>query len=450
VLFLKKFIFVCLCGLIIYAPLPLGANRIWASSTIEFFVFFTFLLHLILVLKNQILLFPPKYAAPVLLPLVLTVIWLLIQILPGLGGFIRHTDAENIFKTLSFDPSLTHIMLLKTLTLTLFAWLLFCYVENKKQLYQLVMCIVISGFFQAFYATWLNLNKGMPSPIFNMPYGVRAQGSFVYHNQLANYLALCLAMGIGILMSQLSLNGSGSSLRHITRDWALMILSPKVVIRLGLIIMVIALILTRSRMGNSAFFLSLAAISLFAFFFYNRKPKNQRAMLISFFILDLLIIGSIFGVEKVRQRLVETSLQSETRDEVVRDSLPIIADYPLAGTGGGSFYSTFPSYHPGPYSGFYDHAHNDYIQFAVELGLPIALMLGAMMLYCLFVSLKTMRKRKTRLYQGVSFGCAVAVLHMLLHSSVDFSLQSPAIALLFIAILVISLIAANLPRSAQI
>ena len=210
--------------------------------------------------------------------------------------------------------------------------------------------------------------------------------------------------------------------------------------------MIVALILTQSRMGNSAFFIALAAVSTFAFFFYNRKPKNLRILIISFFIVDFILVGTIFGVEKVKERLLETSLASETRDEVVRDSIPMILDYPVFGMGGGSFYSSFPQYQAQPYSGFYDHAHNDYIQFSVELGLPITIMLGSMVLYCLFIALKTLVKRKTPLYQGVSFGCAVAIIHMLLHSTVDFSLQSPAIALLFISILSLALISAKLKR----
>ena len=74
----------------------------------------------------------------------------------------------------------------------------------------------------------------------------------------------------------------------------------------------------------------------------------------------------------------------------------------------------------------------------------MTLLLGMMLLYCLFVAFKTMATRRTSLYQGVAFGCSIAIMHMLLHSTVDFSLQSPAIALLFITLLAMSLIAANL------
>jgi len=297
---LRHFIFYFLCAIIIYAPLPLGANRIWASSSIEILIFSAFLLHLFLAFRNRKSLRPPPYSYAVLVPLGLIVLWLIVQILPDFGfGF-------GVKNSLSFDPSLTHIMLLKTLAFTLFAWLIFCYVKSRQRLYQLSLAIIFSGLFQASYAAWLNLNVGMVTPVFGMEYAERANGSFIYANQLANYLALCLSIGIGILVSQLSRVGSADKLRHKIRDAASLILSQKMVIRLGLIIMVIALILTRSRMGNSAFFIALAISSLFAFFYYRNKPPKLRVLIISFFIIDLILIGSIFGVEKVKERLAET------------------------------------------------------------------------------------------------------------------------------------------------
>ncbi len=438
---LNKFFFFSLCSILIYAPIPLGANRIWASSTIEFLIFLLFAMHLLVKAKQKENFLPPAYSVAIFLPLALTALWLLIQILPGLGYMVG-----NNFSTISLDPSLTQIMFLKTVALTMFVWLIFTYVNNKTLLFKLALAILISGLFQALYATWLNLNIGMPSPVFYMPYKERAVGSFVYQNQLANYLALCLSIGMGALISQLKLTGDSRRFKDKVRAIATVMLSSKMLIRFSLILMIIGLILTRSRMGNSAFFFALAAVSVFAFFFYNRKPKYLRPLIISFFILDLILVGAIFGVEKVKERLVETSLSSETRDEVVRDSIPMILEKPILGFGGGSFYSSFSAYQSEPYSGFYDHAHNDYIQFAVELGLPITAMLGAMMLYCLFIACRTMMQRKTPLYQGISFGCAVAIIHMLLHSTVDFSLQSPAIALLFVGILAMGVISANLKR----
>jgi hypothetical protein len=77
-------------------------------------------------------------------------------------------------------------------------------------------------------------------------------------------------------------------------------------------------------------------------------------------------------------------------------------------------------------------------------------LLGGMVLYCLFVSLQTMVKRRTPIYQGIAFGCASAIVHMLLHSTVDFSLQSLAIALLFVSILSLSLISSHLKHESRV
>ena len=439
---MKAFIFAALCFLLFWLPIPLGSYRPWAIFLFSFAISTLFLFHLFLVFKNKKPLFPPSYSTWLLVPLIAVISILIVQLIPSIGKL----NAFGLISSISIDPMQTKITLMKTITMFLLSWLIFSYCNNSKNLKIMCYAIVAGGLFQAIYATYLNLNPDTISPIFNYRFTQRAIGSFTYSNFLANYLAMCLSIGIGVLISQLSLTGSGKNIREKTKGLLTVILSSKMLLRASLILMIIALILTRSRMGNSAFFMSLAAVSIFAFFFYNRKPKNLRLLIISFFIMDLIIVGALFGVDKVRDRLVETSLKSETRDEVVRDSVPIIKAHLLLGTGGGTFYSAFPQYQPEPYSGYYDNAHNDYIQFAVEFGVPTTLLLGALVLGALLTSLRTMVKRKTPLYQGVSFGAAVAILHMLLHSTVDYSLQAGANSFTFIVILCFVFISAKLPR----
>ncbi|MDP5211608.1 O-antigen ligase family protein [Pseudoalteromonas tunicata] len=439
---MKSFIFSCLCLLIFWLPIPLGSYRPWALMLLTVMVSSVFLCHLWLAFKEERPLFPPRISVYILGPLALVMLVLTIQLVPGLNP---SSNPLNSLTSISIDPSQTQVMLLKTLCYFLFAWLVFSYVTTATKLRQICYVVVAAGLFQALYATYLNLQPNITSPLFGFRHHERAIGSFTYSNFLANYLALCLALGIGVLISQLSLNSSGSQFKAKLRDMITILLSSKMLLRLSLIAMIIALILTRSRMGNSAFFIALAAVSLFAFFFYDRKPRYLRTLIISFFVLDLIIVGAMFGVEKVKERLVETSLQSETRDEVIEDSIPLLKDNVWLGTGGGSFYTAFPAYQSGPYSGFYDNAHNDYLQFAIELGVPTTALLGLMMLFALYKSIQTMVKRKTPLYQGVAFGCTVAILHMLLHSTVDYSLQAGANAMTFIIILCLALISSALP-----
>lgn len=376
------------------------------------------------------MLLPPRYGWPILLSLSVVILVCLLQLL-----------------SISIDPFQTKQMLLKSTFLLMLSWLIFIYCNSAERIKKLIYIVIFAGVFQALYATYLNLSPNIASPFFGYKHTDRAIGTFTYSNFLANYLALCLCLGIGLLISELNRtkNSYKLSFKQRLRALAEILLSSKIILRISLIIIIVALILTRSRMGNSAFFIALIIVSLLALFTYKQKPKAFKPLIISFFIIDLIVVGAIFDVEKVKQRISETSLQSETRDEVVRDSVPLILDKPLLGSGGGTFYTAFPAYQSQPYSGYYDNAHNDYVQFAAELGIPTTLLLGGLVLYCLWLCINTMRTRKTALYQGVAFGCATAIVAMMLHSSVDYSLQAGANSIMFIVILCLAILTNQLP-----
>lgn len=427
---LNRLIFILLCITCFVLPLPLGSYRPWAIMAIGTFICITFVIHLANCIINNESLYPPRYSLPLFAVLSLVCFTCVLQIY-----------------TVSIDPYQTGQMLLKTCFMVLFCWLIFIYINTSKRIKNLLFAIISAGVFQALYATYLNFSPDILSPIFGYKHTDRAIGTFTYSNFLANFLALTLCLGIGLLISELKrdVNTIELTLKQSLRAWIEVLISSKIVLRISLIIIIISLILTRSRMGNSAFFISLMIISLLALFVYNKRPKAFKLLVISFFIIDLIIVGAIFDVDKVKQRITETSIKLETRDEVITDSIPLILAKPLIGSGGGTFYTAFPAYQTRSYSGYYDNAHNDYIQFAVELGIPVTAALGVLILYCLWLCIKTMRKRKTALYQGIAFGCAVAIIDMLLHSSVDYSLQAGANSMLFIMILCFAILSNKLP-----
>jgi O-antigen ligase len=156
-------------------------------------------------------------------------------------------------------------------------------------------------------------------------------------------------------------------------------------------------------------------------------------------IIDLLVVGNFFGIEKVAERLQQTTIESEQRDEVARDTLVIVRDYPLTGTGAGSFYSTYPMYDTGKVGfSFYKHAHNDYLEFASEFGLVAFALLGFCMLVSLWQAVRAQLKRRSRLMQGMGFAATMAIVTLLIHSTVDFNLQIPANAATFMVILALA------------
>ena len=52
---------------------------------------------------------------------------------------------------------------------------------------------------------------------------------------------------------------------------------------------------------------------------------------------------------------------------------------------------------------FYDQAHNDYLQFTIEYGIPFTVVLASMVLMSLKQTIYTMRYRKNNLMRGTAF-----------------------------------------------
>jgi O-antigen ligase len=219
------------------------------------------------------------------------------------------------------------------------------------------------------------------------------------------------------------------------------------VLRLSLCVLVIALTTTHSRMGNTAFFSSLLIAGVIGIALSRHATRNTVILLVTLIVIDLAIVGSWFGVEKLAQRIQETTMQEvEEREEPGMHTLGIVRDYPLFGSGPGTFYTTFPRYRPETITAFFDHAHNDYAQIAAETGLIGLGLLGTLVAVTLAVALMAQWQRRDPLMRGMSFACIMGVTSILIHSWVDFNLQIPANAVYFMVLLALGWISLHLDR----
>jgi putative inorganic carbon (HCO3(-)) transporter len=296
---------------------------------------------------------------------------------------------------------------------------------------------------QAVYGALEILLGSQTSLVFGIDVSESATGSFVYRNHYANFLMMCLAAGIGLMVTSLQKDKLYSR-KEWLRSVATAMLGSKALIRISLAIMVIALVMSRSRMGNTAFFVSMTIVGLMALLLVKQRSKGLTILIISMFVIDLVIVSAWFGLDKVQQRLTETSLQRESRDEVIIDALPMVIDYPISGTGAGSFYSVFPSYKNSDVHSFYDHAHNDFLQMTIEYGIPGISILALLVLLAFYKSVRAMRNRRNSIFKGASFACCMVIIGMLLHMTVDFPLQAFANASYFVVFLGLSMIISSL------
>lgn len=421
--------------LLVWLPLPLGSNREWAAGLA---ILATGLLacgwcaaHLLGRLSPSPAL---RSALPMVVALLLVQVWVATQ---WLAGWSQDNGATQLNLWLGCSYALLFILLL-----SLF--------HTRRRLSLLLGTLVFSGMLQGFYGAFMTLSGVewlLATP--KTTYIGDATGTFVNRNSLAGYLEMTLAAGIGLLMA--------------LRDqrafrWAHLIealLGPKARLRLALVIMVIALVMTHSRGGNASFF---SALLLVGGIFVLRDRTNRlrnSLILLSILLIDVLVISQYFGLEKLKDRVLNTRLTdvvvdgevvqraNELRGEVFLDALPLALDKPLTGQGAGSFEAVFPAWVGDDIRLHFDLAHNDYLQFFIEYGVPGFVLLLIFVLMALGYGLRTLWRNESIYRSGVALGAVMGIVSIGFHSFTDFNLQMPANAATFVTLCAIAVLAAK-------
>ncbi len=413
---------------LVWAPLPLGSNRDWSLSLVTLLLSLTGIGWITLYSLGKARINQAcKKAWPVSLILFLAPLWAGIQSL---------APTYSLASSNSFNNMILGFALLAGFNLCL----LLC--TSTRRIKLLCYTLVGSGLCQAVYGSLMTLTG--VEYLFFVPkdtYTGVATGTFVNRNHLAGYLVLTLSLGIGMMIAKLNFT-SEKNWRARAKRLLTTLLSSKASLRLILIIMVAGLVMTHSRMGNAAFFASLSVTGVLALILHKGSLKSVLLLITSLIIIDIFVVGTFFGVDKVAERLSNTSASTETRDEVNSYTLDAINDHILTGSGAGTFYTDFPKYRDFNVGGiFYDEAHNDYFQFASEYGLPITTLLIIAVVLCALSAMQAMRTRKDPLLRGLAFANLMAIIAFAIHSTVDFNLQIPANALTFIVLLACGYIA---------
>lgn len=441
-----RIIYIGFLTLIVWLPLPLGSNRPWAEAIVEIWVYSLMLLWLVAFMRNQVGITDAfKKAIPVISLFFIWLAWILLQIIPLPSSWVASVSptafghyrllGDTGSMTLSLDPHATRVGGLKSLAYILVFNLSLLLINSRQRLKQLAYIVIYSGLFQAVYGSLMTLSGLGYGFFMKNPSALNVTtGTFVNRNHLAAYLVMALSIGIGMMISNLKTE-SDDTIKQRLRNFLKLMLSPKLRLRLYLAVMVIALVLTHSRMGNASFFISLVIAGSIGLLLSRHATRGTVILLISLILIDILIVGAWFGLEKVAERIEATTFVQETRDEVDIYAYQQWKDYPLTGSGLGSFYSVFPRYRQHDVQGFYDHTHNDYLEFASDTGVIGIMLLGLAVIMSIYATLAAQYQRRDPLMRGISFAAIMSICAMLIHSTVDFNLQIPANAATFMLVL---------------
>ncbi len=457
-----KWLFWAFVAMLVWAPVPLASNRPWAWAILEAWSF--------VLLGGWCVAWAAgraaatdafKQAWPALALFILWLMFQALQFAPLPPAVVEALSPEAArmhalaagfpggsgWLTLSVDPHSAQVAWLKGFAYFTAFVLTLLLVNNRRRVKTFAYAFVFTGLALSIYGVLMHLNDATHDYFGSLiGHGDSVKATFANRDHFAGYLEMALAIGIGLLIASLK-EGRHETWKEFFRGLIELVFSPKIRLRLYLSVMVIALVTTHSRMGNTAFFSSMLIAGSIALAMSRRAKLSTVILLVSLIAIDMLIVGNWFGLEKLVQRLEQTTMQDvEERQDPSQFALQQIREYPLFGSGAGSFYMVFPKYRGPQVAAYFDYAHDDYVQLTAENGVIGILLLGAIVVVSLAAALRAQWRRRDPLMRGMAFSSIMGVTAILIHSSVDFNLQIPANAMMFVVLLALGWISLHLGR----
>lgn len=478
-----------LCATLVFLPLPIGSVEEWAIFVFEAATLGLFLLHV----AGRAFAGKPRANAgavrvdpetwglapdpvgppdapigPARLPLLvksLLGVFLavsVLQIVPLPAGLVRVVSpkAFDIYAglvqnglaapssrlTLSLVPAASLAELVLVLSYGLFGYLVLRTVRTRRRAEILVVVVLASALFQALFGM-VEVFSGHEH-LLGRPkrYNLGSvTGTYVNRNHLAGFLEMAFPLALGYLLvkARYFAMEKGLSLRRKivwfgqeSLQWTLLLGLVPVFIALGIVF-------SKSRSGILVLalttVLAAAAASSWREFSEGDAPNGKgsgrrRFGAIVRAVAAVVLAAAVWlGIGPVIARFSEVDVSSEARRTFYRNTLELIGDFPLAGTGKGTYVNAYPIYEKVDDRLRLSFAHNDYLEYAAENGVVAgaALTLAGLGLLVWLASL--WRRRRDPFAKGIGLGAGLAVFALLVHGLTDFNLQIPANAVHFVA-----------------
>ena len=159
-----------------------------------------------------------------------------------------------------------------------------------------------------------------------------------------------------------------------------------------------------------------------------------RGPVIAVALVSIVAMLAVY-MTPLQDRLLSSNATSfETRQTIWSDTIPAIRDNAALGSGVGSFQRVYRQYedHSAVTRTFVNHAHNDYLEIALETGIAGILLLAMFFLWWGSRAVPIWRTATTDRY---AVAASIASAAILVHSLVDYPLRTAALAAIMAACL---------------
>jgi len=254
--------------------------------------------------------------------------------------------------------------------------------------------------------------------------GEEVNGTYVNRNHFAGLLemALPLAVAYGIAILNRKYSRTAPAMR-IAQAFAILACAGAIfagllssLSKMGFVaglggLFAIAALATAGRLRGWKLGFAIAGIAALVLFLFLFLPSDE-------------LVARFGGVA------AQGDAAAEGRWPIWRDSLHLVAAYPVFGSGLGTYAVAFLKYQTSIVDRLFDYAHNDYLQLTAELGAAGFLLLAALVLPVGVNAFRAATRSRDPDTRWLALGCAGAFTAIGLHSLLDFNTYIPANALM--------------------
>jgi O-antigen ligase len=447
--------------LILYAPFPYASVLPSSVLMIESAAVILLLLSLYLrhINRNPDM---PYFRIPCLYPVLGLMVLAVVQVSPLPASLISLVSPQSeIFRNLSHNEYLGNILMwlsqksgtalkissffpnhtisiypyagwLKALWLLAMGMLCFALIygiRSKREIRFVLVMVIISGTVQALLYL-ISYLRGVP--LLARWYGYemkRVGGMFVNRDHFSAYMSMI----IPVLASWIFYHSYMASHSRRTRmsRVATFLQGGKGLIpymSVMLIIMAIGQLFSLSRAGIGSCLVSLGILLYLTTHGVDKMKITTILLLILIAVVTLVYWIGYYPIVERFKLIPKDFIAPIGRGVVWQDSFTIIKDFPVTGVGLANFSNAFVHYKR--FSDIrYTYAHNDILQFMVEMGITGFVIL-ILIVFCFYRQVLKYPWQSYSRTRALVLGMTAGTIALVIHSFFDFPLQIPANALL--------------------
>ena len=350
-------------------------------------------------------------------------------IAPANHALYSSIKIDKEFWSISLDPSSSYFRILNCINFFIIFLIFPALFFRNKHLMKVLFFFCLLGFCHAVFATyWMLIGNPSNFLIEKSHYLHASTGLFVNRAVFATFLFLCAFSGLYYMVVFFQKNKTTSF------SFFEQVNTKIIYVRIFIIFITIGILTTWSRIVNFNYVLVLISFLLYSKISFKKYINPLSTIILFILVIDILVLGLVFGNAKLVERYAETSIMGESgRIGLHQFGFNQFKEFWLFGYGAGAFGLIFKLFYkilPG--GGIANHAHNDGIELIGEVGIiGIVILLLLSLIYVKKLLNKISQERERARFILLS----LLLIILLIQSFVDFSLHIPGITTLLIIIL---------------